>query len=138
MAKTCAVQLRTNIPQVTARARREIAKEVERAAESIVQRAQADMAQPKHGRIYRRPGGRLHQASAPGESPAIDYGRLVRSFSIRKVGELLREIVVPQPGFWLEFGTRRMAARPFLRPSVEAERPRFFANIREILRWGAR
>ena len=32
---------------------------------------------PKTGRIYPRPGGKTHQASAPGESPANDTGRLV-------------------------------------------------------------
>ena len=35
--------------------------------------------------------------------------------------------------FYLEFGTSRMAARPFLFPSVEEERPIFMKALKEIL-----
>jgi hypothetical protein len=34
----------------------------------------------------------------------------------------------------LEFGTRRLAARPWLRPAVEAAKPRIRARLRAALR----
>lgn len=34
---------------------------------------------PHTGRIYIRDGGRVHQASAPYEYPAVDYGRLIKT-----------------------------------------------------------
>jgi hypothetical protein len=37
----------------------------------------------KTGRMYRRPGGGLYQASAPGEPPAIRSGELLRSIGPR-------------------------------------------------------
>ena len=38
---------------------------------------------PHSGRIYRRKGGRTHQASAPGEYPANDSGKLLASMKGR-------------------------------------------------------
>ncbi len=43
----------------------------------ILQHAEISMAQPKHGRQYRR-GKKMHTASAPGESPAMDTGALAK------------------------------------------------------------
>ena len=70
---------------------------------------------PKSGRWYKRRSIR-HRASAPGEAPATDTGTLVRNV-----------VADPQPenssisihsraaySFFLELGTRLMAARPFL------------------------
>ncbi len=36
---------------------------------------------PGSGREYKRPGGKIHRASAPGEPPAVDTGRLRGSIS---------------------------------------------------------
>lgn len=90
---------------------------------------------PKSGRVYDTrfftdAQGRLrrgeprppHQASAPGQYPASDTGRLAGSVRME----------LPQPGRiegrvgtavaygpMLEFGTSRMAARPWLLPSFQ-------------------
>lgn len=70
------------------------------------------------GRIYKRKG-KSHQASAPGQYPASDTGLLMRS---------IRSELLPMQatvgtnlvyGQYLEFGTSRMAARPWLLPSFE-------------------
>jgi HK97 gp10 family phage protein len=34
---------------------------------------------------------------------------------------------------FLEFGTVRMAARPYMTPALEAERPKFLSAIKEVL-----
>lgn len=48
------------------------------------------MAEPKSGRVDKRKG-RTHQASAPGEAPAIDTGLLVNSINT-ETEELIAEI----------------------------------------------
>lgn len=82
---------------------------------------------PKTGRIYKRKGGVTHQASAPGQSPATDTGNLASSiFTTSETGETIRsEVAVgAEYGAALEFGGARVAARPYLAPSVEdARRP---------------
>lgn len=67
---------------------------------------------PKTGRVYRI-RGRNHQASAPGEAPANQTGKLVRSYNYNVHGPFQMEIgeSVPYAGF-LEEGTRRMKPRP--------------------------
>jgi HK97 gp10 family phage protein len=76
---------------------------------------------PATGKIYRRRGV-THQTSAPGEYPASDTGRLANSveFDVSQVGRT--EAIVGTNlvyGRYLEFGTSRMAARPWLLPSFQ-------------------
>lgn len=74
---------------------------------------------PKTGRISKRRGV-THQASAPGEPPASDTGRLVGSIRTEYDAEGLQGTVVASTNyaFKLEFGTPRIAARPFMRPAL--------------------
>lgn len=77
---------------------------------------------PKSGRVYTRKGV-SHRASAPGQYPASDTGGL--SSSVRKVlptaGNLTGEVGTNVTyGKYLEFGTSKMAARPWLLPSFKA------------------
>lgn len=61
---------------------------------------------PATGRIYRRPGGRLHQASAPGEAPANDTGELQESVDYEVTG--IEQVECGDKaihGKWLELGT---------------------------------
>lgn len=64
----------------------------------------------------------IHKASAPGEYPQTDTGRLVSSVAIEPatanvlVGRVGTNL---EYGPWLEFGTRNMAPRPWLNPSFE-------------------
>lgn len=68
-----------------------------------------------------------HTASAPGEAPATDHGDLVRSiFADRAIGregnEFVATVAAGRGGAryarMLEFGTRKMAARPFMFPAL--------------------
>lgn len=64
--------------------------------------------------------------SAPGEAPAVDTGRLRASITHRvekESGEVVGYVgtnVEYAP--WLEFGTTRMKARPFMMPAIERNR----------------
>ncbi len=76
----------------------------------------------RSGRVYRRKSIR-HTASAPGEPPKTDTGRLVASirpvlgpgFFRAEVGSLAK---IAKYGGMLEEGTTRMEARPWLEPTL--------------------
>lgn len=86
----------------------------------------------KTGVIYERSSGQnlspIHQASAPGEAPASDTGTLANS--IKSILLPSRDTVAVfsqlKYAFWLEFGTRHMDARPFLRPAAEDDKTKKF------------
>lgn len=77
----------------------------------------------KSGRIYRRRGAE-HQASAPGEAPASDTGRLVQSghTEVLTEGQIVRGRVTWSTAYALklEVGTEKVAPRPFVRPALAA------------------
>ena len=87
---------------------------------------------PKSGRTYliysaRTGRARRHVASAPGETHANLSGELRRSIGWRVHGEDRMEFgygvserPVPRRGIFLEYGTRRMAARPSLHNAILA------------------
>lgn len=70
-----------------------------------------------------------HYASAPGDPPARDTGRLMESVKVVTLDEdALVAMVGPDPAAfegqeyypaYLEFGTRAMAPRSFMRPALE-------------------
>lgn len=80
----------------------------------------------KSGRVYKRRSV-THQASAAGEAPASDTGRLVNSINSYLQRDKKTALVVAGRGTvryaaLLEFGTRLMAARPFMFPALESSR----------------
>lgn len=57
--------------------------------------------------------------SSPGEPPAVVTGNLTGDIKTRPIRKALWEVVFgAEYAPYLEFGTPRMAARPFLRPAV--------------------
>lgn len=94
-----------------------IANQVRNNAVKLVQQGS------RSGRVYKR-GNITHQASAPGEPPKTDTGILVRSIRVEHRSESgeARVAVGAEYGRALEFGTPKMAARPFLRPAANAVR----------------
>jgi HK97 gp10 family phage protein len=74
----------------------------------------------KTGKIYKR-GNKTHQSSAAGEAPASDTGTLVQSLSFYNFKEKLEATVVSRLEYakMLEFGTSKIAPRPFLFPAYE-------------------
>ena len=91
----------------------------------------AIMSPPKTGKIYRTRGV-AHQASAPGEAPANDLGRLVNSRVVTVDAAALLGTVrfATEYALALEKGTVHMAPRPFLVPALihaAADRNRILA-----------
>lgn len=129
MAKS---KLTSKIPHLTASLRPKAARVVLTTARAITQRAAQSMAEAKSGHVYGR-----HQASAPGQAPAIDTGLLANSQVAEMTGP-----TTAIAGFaaeyapHLEFGTVRMAARPFLGPAVLAEFENHVNALRELFRGG--
>lgn len=65
----------------------------------------------------------------------VDTGFLRNSIQMNSTGELSAEVIVgAEYGLYLEFGTSRMGARPFLNPAVEFARPAFEAAMRKLLK----
>lgn len=73
------------------------------------------------GRVYRRRSV-THQASAPGEFPKTDTGQLVSSLFFKVGSDKLRALFGTKLAYgrYLEYGTSRMQARPWLRPTFQA------------------
>jgi hypothetical protein len=93
---------------------------------------------PKTGRIYRKyKPSRTHRASAPGQSPATDTGRLAGGTVFRETAggteigvEVTNQIKYARA---LEFGTARVAMRPAWRPAVAALEAKFLRRILDAL-----
>ena len=78
-----------------------------------------------------------HRASAPGEAPASDTGNLVNQSSVELDGALASIVrFFAKYASWLEFGTSRMAARPFIIPAVERSRQWIIDRLTEAVRRG--
>ncbi|RWB66573.1 HK97-gp10 family putative phage morphogenesis protein [Mesorhizobium sp.] len=74
---------------------------------------------PKSGKIYERRGV-THQASAPGEPPASDTGRLVQSGHAEYDTKAISGTAVwsSEHADPLEHGTKNMEPRPFARQAL--------------------
>jgi len=109
-----------------------------RAAEGIIN-------PPKTGRIYpsKYRKGAMHQASAPGEFPAADSGRLHQSLTTVPVENGPDRFVV-QTGantpyaMVLELGSARMAPRPFMGPAFDENLEKNKTRIRNAVVKAAR
>lgn len=67
--------------------------------------------------------GANHVASSPGEAPNNDTGTLAGGIETTRTGRLKVEVSSNAPySENLEFGTSRMAARPFMAPAANAKR----------------
>ena len=105
---------------------RAIAGSMYEAAYIVEGRAKALVLEPpKTGRFYKRGKVTVHQASAPGEAPARDTGNLAGRIQQDIDEAALEARISAQPPYAeaLEFGTRKMEARPFMRRALaESER----------------
>lgn len=104
--------------------RRAVAQGVVAAAEAVRSEAVSlILDSAKTGRVYHRRSVD-HQASAPGEPPASDTGRLVSSIRTNyRNGGLVATISASTAyAAYLEYGTRKMAPRPFMRPALANKR----------------
>lgn len=74
------------------------------------------------GRTYKVPGtGRTYTASSPGQPPAVLFGDLRQSIQFDAKDETAIVGSGLEKSKWLEFGTGRIAPRPFLKPTFVEE-----------------
>lgn len=100
-----------------------IAADLKRRGLQVQRVVKRSLKQAGTGRAYKR-GSVIHIASAPGQPPATDTGRLAASITeqlsrddyglVERIGSNV-EYALP-----LEIGTRFMEARPYLRRGLEA------------------
>src|SRR5262245_6267985 len=108
-------EVKIDIPAVTAEITKVASKIVRQATFSLKQKMLFSFAQPKSGRVYKR-GNRTHQASAPGEAPAIDTGNLANSIQVEFPNQTTGIVTVGA-----EYGQvlETIKKRPFVRPAIE-------------------
>jgi len=95
---------------------------------------------PASGRTYEKYNPRrTHTASAPGQPPMTDTGRLVNSIEFDKIGDLTATVGSKLTyATYLEYGTNRMAARPFFRPAVEKITPKYQERLEKAINGATR
>lgn len=72
--------------------------------------------------------GMRHQPSTPGDPPNRDTGELQAQLKVAQPDMLTAQVVSDVPyASALEFGTSRMAARPYLRPARDRAKPKIAA-----------
>ena len=102
---------------------REIGKAVVTAADLIKVDAQISISE---GSV----SGRNHVPSAPGSAPNYDTGHLSDNITAQRTGLLEAEVSSnAEYSAALEFGTSRMAARPFMQPSADKNRKKATALV---------
>ena len=127
---TIEIQGLDRIHNATEQVRQQIANELAKGMYASMKQVEGEAKRSitsgqKTGRVYKRRTV-THRASGPGEAPASDTGLLVNSIrgSVDKgalgQGSLEGTVTVGVSyGKLLEFGTSKMAARPFLFPAFE-------------------
>jgi HK97 gp10 family phage protein len=94
---------------------------------------------PKSGIVYDKTNpNRTHRASAPGQAPASDTGRLANSITAEISGKEATITAGTEYAAPLEFGTRDIEPRPFMVPAMEQERPKFNARLQKIVDAGTK
>jgi HK97 gp10 family phage protein len=74
--------------------------------------------------------GKGHQPSKPGEPPNLDTGVLSAGITARLTGSLkaVAESAAPYAAH-LEYGTSKMAERPYMRPAAKTVRKDYQVNV---------
>lgn len=118
--------VRNRIPEILRAFRSEASEIVRTSAYNVQAHILEGMSESHDGRIY---GG--HQASAPGEMPAVDSGTLIGSIAVdAQPGRLWAEVTAGTDyAAHLEFGTVNMEARPFMLPAIVAEQDNFIRQF---------
>ena len=120
--------LRRRLGRLSMEQRRALTDAIKESAEALRDELKADL------------GVRAGRPSAPGEPPAMDSGRLRDSVFAETDADGLSARVGSDLDYaaHLEFGTTRMAARPWLLPAFERMKPRIVARLAAAARAGLR
>lgn len=131
MPGTVVVRLTTNrFGEIARRLPSVVSRICEDSAKAIETDVKAGMAESKAGRVYEG-----HQASAPGEMPAVDTGALVNSIQTEQDGAT-KWVVYTNMEYapHLEYGAPAagIAPRPFFTPAAERERENFIRALGDL------
>lgn len=82
--------------------------------------------------VVRANGARL-QRGAKAKAP-IDTGTLFRSIDLQIKDSGLSAVVQPHTEYaaYVEFGTRKMSAQPYLKPAFNTVRAQFISDLRKL------
>lgn len=74
---------------------------------------------------------RIERAAKTGAP--VDTGMLKNTIFSAKAGNLTYKVVSPvRYAIYVEKGTRKMRAQPYLKPAFDAERPKLISNLRKL------
>lgn len=95
---------------------------------------------PASGRTYQKYNPRrTHTASAPDQPPMSDTGRLANSITFDKIDDLTASVgSAIAYAAYLEYGTSRMAARPYFRPAVQRIEDKFNDRLEAAIKGAIR
>ena len=89
---------------------------------------------PASGSVYEKYNPRrTHRASAAGEAPMSDTGRLASRTLVSTSGIGAEVWNDTEYAAWLEYGTTKMAARPAWGPAVDKIEPIYLGRLRAII-----
>jgi HK97 gp10 family phage protein len=130
MPKTTVELKYSHFAAIAAKLPKATGKIVEQTAKEIEASAKTSMG-PGGGKTYSR-RGKTHTASAPGSPPAVDLGALRNSIQTRVSGTSGVVFTNIHYAIYLEMGTRKMGARPFMAPAAEKVRPNFIKKLSDL------
>jgi len=125
------ITLISYIPEVTAKIKEEAKKRMLEAVQEVRNETVETLSGMRSGRIYKVPGtNRTYTASSPGEPPAVATGALKESIKWATEDNGMTGLVGTELkyGPMLEFGTSKMAPRPWLRKAFSESE----TKVREI------
>lgn len=140
-------------PKMEKQIRAELKKGIAASALLIQNEAKKSMKSAKHGKTVsrgaakknskgRKVASKFHRTSAPGEAPAVDTGRLMNSINHQLTNDGMAALVGildlsnVKYGRFLEYGTARIQARPWLFPALEKNRKQIQARLAEAMQRG--
>lgn len=128
------IKLKLNLKELNMRLDQEAPKKMFKAANEVRNTVLETLSGPRSGLTYRVPdSSTFYTASAPGEAPASATSELRQSIKSTVEGKGRSVIgkvkASANHALPLEFGTRNMAARPFMKPSFE----KALQEVRRIL-----
>jgi hypothetical protein len=130
MARTVASITYNRLPEIIRRLPRAANEVVDQTLSAVEGHIKTDMAAAKSGAWYGD-----HQASAPGEAPAIDTTNLVNSIQRTEVQNGSGSVYTnSEVGEIMEYGApaANIEPRPFMTPAADAARPEFMRQMRDL------
>jgi len=118
------ITFKSNLPAVMKAIDKAAKDRMQEAVQAVRNQALETLSGSRSGRTYKVPGtSRTYTASSPGEPPAVATAELRQNIktAVEPEGKMIVGMVGTDKiqGKMTEFGTKNMAARPWLRPSFE-------------------